>query len=714
MIEKQRRFEMVTTEDSLREMCRLIFSVGVVSVDTETTGLDPLTSRLRLIQLCVETEGALHCFVIDTWQWIKWRLEPLALIFANEDVLKIAHNAKFEVKFLTHHLLNPLEAGRCHTFFCTQLASTLASAANIAHHHGLADVAQRYLGITLDKTQQKSDWGAEVLTPEQIEYAANDVYVLGALHRALCQLLIEQDLWRVARIEMDAIAAIADAELAGLPVDREMWTALLKEKEARRDALREEVVAMLQPGVDWKDRNPARVGTRPVKPKRDFKKPVKKDLAPDDYVRALHEYETAKQHFENVVMAEWQQRFNAWDALPDEVVPVINLNSPSQVKLALVNIGVPLGTRKTNEKELLDVINNVSQELHGLRKSHEAAAREEAAAHDDEISALSRQVVRLADRIAKLEAALNVINKLLDYRGAEKSVTSYGQNILDLLTPEGRLHPDFNQIGAIDTGRMSCRDPNVQQIPHDEAHRSCVRPKPGRVFCIADYAQIELRIMAQLGGCNNFVSDFNSGLDMHTLGASRFTGIAYEKITKDQRQDAKAQNFLTIYGGGKYTLANRLGIPVDEAEVKLNAYFRAYPGNKLFMDRASDQAMKRGFARTMAGRLTRFDIQRAKFEDNWAMLKAFGRNGINMPIQGSSADMLKRAIYLLGNRLAGTTSHTVNYVHDEIVVECDDTPEAIAFTSAALKESMEAAGREFLTLVDCPVDVVVADRWVKG
>lgn len=701
--ETHRTIEMVETPERLIEMVSLFSRKGYVAVDTETTGLQPHQAKLRLIQLAADDS---HCFIVDMYFWRSVEaLGPLARLFADPNVVKVAHNAKFEVKFLTHHLLRHHHGLTAESFFCTQLASTIVSAGEIKEKHSLAATVERYLNEVLDKTQQLSDWNAPVLSDEQLRYAAMDVYVLLPLYRKLCEAILQQDLWRTCLIEMDALLAIAEMELAGLPVDRQRWSDLLVEKIATRDALRAEVVSLLQPGVDWLARNPAKVGTRPVKPKKECgRKPSKSS---PNFHEELATYNSAQAAY-LLELNAWERRFQEWSALPDEVTPEINLNSPSQVQKALENVGVPLEGRKTNEKELLELVNLLEQRLLRLQAVVTGLAAEAQATAAEYSPALNAQLTRSQAAAAAIEHALHVINRLLEYRGAEKSVTSYGENILELLSDEDRLHADFQQIGA-ETGRVSCRQPNVQQIPHDPAHRRCIRAPQGMKLLISDYAQIELRIMAQLSGDANFISDFRSGKDMHTLGAARFFNVPYAEVTKDLRQYAKAVNFLVIYGGGAGTLSARLKCPVEKAQELLDAYFKAYPQNQVYMQKASNQAMHRGFARTMMGRLIRFDILSAKAEDDWRRLKAFGRNGMNAPIQGTSADMLKRALYYLREKLKGTSGRIVNIVHDEVVVLCaEKDAEAVA---AHQKWALEKAGTEFLSYVDCPVDVDIAEDW---
>jgi DNA polymerase I-like protein with 3'-5' exonuclease and polymerase domains len=738
--DKPRTLRIARTPTDLEIILTCAQETNLVAVDTETTALDPIDGRLRLVQFCFEAEDELIAWVVDTWKFTAKELGDLAAVFWDPEIVKVAHNAKFEIKWITTNIIQPWiaqadpnEVGSdsvCRSFFCTEIASRIVSAGEISHKHSLAAVTQRYLGIERDKTLQTSDWSAPELSDEQIQYAVDDVYDLLQLRRLLVNEILKNDLSRVMVIEMDCLLPVAEMELAGLKLDREAWTALLEQKTKDRDAKLIEVTELFQPGVNWTDDNPEKKGKRPVQIKKWFKQPRKPKLYTkteckgdpalalknlvmieefQDKLIAFH----ANEWMYETLVADWQQRFDAWNALPAEITATINLRSPKRVQQAMINLGVPLGDRKTNEKELNELVNDIEPQLYNLKAQLAAAA----AKGDDKGAQMF--IEKNVMSVARYEHWLKIINDLLDYRGLDKSVTSYGKNWLRAIKPDGRIHPNIKQLQA-DTGRMSSGGKdgdeaaiNIQNLPHDPAHRSCIVAPDGKDLLIADYAQIELRILLELSGDTNFAKDFNSGLDMHTKGASRFFRVEYEAVTKALRQNAKAVNFLVIYGGGEFTLSARIKSTTEEAKELLNNYFESYPGNKVYMDKAAHQAMNKGFARTMTGRMLVFDLSTLRFldaRDAKRRLKGYGRNGMNMPIQGSSADMIKRALYLLGEKLRKIPgAYVITCVHDEIVVECfkEDTPRV----SAILKEAMEQAGTELLTLVPCPVDVTIGRTW---
>jgi DNA polymerase I len=310
-------------------------------------------------------------------------------------------------------------------------------------------------------------------------------------------------------------------------------------------------------------------------------------------------------------------------------------------------------------------------------------------------------------KLEPLAAEFPVVGQILQYRTLQKTL-KFGETLLEALSPHtGRIHSNFHQIGA-PTGRMSSTDPNVQQIPHGEEFRRCFRAPAGRKLVVADYSQIELRILADFTGDPGFVAAFNSGADLHRVTAAQVFGVALEQVTKEQRDFAKRLNFGVVYGIGARRFALMTGLPETEAEDLLRRYFASYPALDIWLREAANKAVRERTApRTVAGRLFRFNFDP---EDRQAASLA-QRNGKNSPIQGSSADIIKRALRLLHDRLRGTTARVVNVVHDEIVVEAD------AAEAAAVAETVEAAmcaaGEEYVKKVPIKVESQVADEWVK-
>jgi DNA polymerase-1 len=300
-----------------------------------------------------------------------------------------------------------------------------------------------------------------------------------------------------------------------------------------------------------------------------------------------------------------------------------------------------------------------------------------------------------------------VVAKLLEYRGVAKAISSFGETILEFIKPEtGRIHSDFRQIGA-PTGRFACSKPNIQQIPHEEEYRRCFRAPEGKKLVIADYSQIELRILAEFSKDENFIKAFISGEDFHTTAAAQVFGVKPEEVTSAQRSFAKRLNFGVVYGIGSQRFALMTGLSQTEAENIMRRYFATYRGLDEWLRNAARKVTTDRTARTASGRLHRFRFN----EEDRKEIAGAQRNGKNFPIQGTSADILKRALHLLHKQIKGTSARLVNIVHDEIILECDAAEAEM--TADILDKTMCAAGEEYVKRVPVKVDVHIADEWTK-
>lgn len=300
---------------------------------------------------------------------------------------------------------------------------------------------------------------------------------------------------------------------------------------------------------------------------------------------------------------------------------------------------------------------------------------------------------------------------LLEYRGYEKIITAFGENLLSKINPKtGRIHPDYMQIGA-DTGRFACSNPNLQQIPTDSRFRHCFIPAPGYTLVVADYSQIELRVMAELSEDPEFMRAYKEDKDLHTLTASQMYGVPASQVGKRMRRAAKDINFGLMYGRGAKSLAAQLGVSEGEARELLKKYFRVYRQVKRWLDETSKEAVRRGYSRTLGGRkryYQKVDPDDPTYERRISYIE---RQGKNTPIQGSSADMTKLALIYVRDRIRreGFDATPIHTVHDEILVEA--RVEEGKKVAKAVQGEMERAGREFLSKVPVKVDVVVSDVW---
>ncbi len=589
-------YQVIQTAEDLRKAIESLTSQPVVGLDTETTDLDPYTSRLRLLQLATPD----RVYIIDFDHFANGSAAkseataPLRRLLEAPRPIKIAHNAKFDAKFIKHNLGVDLGG-----LFDTLLASQLVGAGDIEERHGLETVASRYLNEAIDKSERLSNWNFE-LSEAQLEYAARDAAILLPLREKLIERLKSESLIRCAQLEFECVMPVVDIELAGFYMHKDRWLEQLGIVEKRRAELAEQLQSVL--AVESSQ------GSLFGGPQRDD----------------------------------------------------INLDSQQQLTKALTRLGITLPESTRNWK------------------------------------------------LQPLAAQYPIIATLLEYRTVQKALTSYGENMIGMINPvTKRLHADFRQIGA-PTGRFACTNPNIQQVPHAVEYRRCFSGYPEeRKLIIADYSQIELRILAEFSGDQAFTNAFVSGADLHKVTAAEVFNVSVDQVTKEQRDFAKRLNFGVVYGIGASRFAMMTGLSQPDAENLLRRYFGTYRQLDAYLREAANRAVSDRQARTGSGRLVRFRYD----ENDRQQISMTQRNGKNTPIQGTSADILKRALKLLKDELKNTNAAVVNIIHDEIVVEAD--ADDAQMTAEKVENVMVAAGQEYLRTVPVKVETEIADEWVK-
>jgi DNA polymerase-1 len=314
-----------------------------------------------------------------------------------------------------------------------------------------------------------------------------------------------------------------------------------------------------------------------------------------------------------------------------------------------------------------------------------------------------------ASVLEELRPAHPMVDKLLEWRVYTKLRSTYVEALPTLMAADGRLHTTFHQAVAA-TGRLSSSDPNLQNIPirtelGRKIRRAFVAGAPDLVLLTADYSQIELRILAHVSGDEHLKDAFARGADIHRETAARVLQKAPEDITHGERSMAKMVNFGLAYGMSDFGLASRANIPRADAQAFINSYFAAYSGISYYMMEIKEQAKRQGWVETLLGRKRQIPELNAS---NPALRGAGERMAINMPIQGTAADIQKIAMIRVDERVraAGLRARLLLSVHDELLFETPgDEVEALA---AVVRETMEGALPLSVPLI---VDVKVGDDW---
>jgi DNA polymerase-1 len=318
-----------------------------------------------------------------------------------------------------------------------------------------------------------------------------------------------------------------------------------------------------------------------------------------------------------------------------------------------------------------------------------------------------------ADVLATLAASgFRLPTLLLEYRELSKLKSTYVDVLPAALHPAThRIHTRFNPIGAA-TGRLASSDPNLQNIPvrtkRGEEIRRCFVPGPGNRFIVADYSQIELRLLAHLSEDPAFIDAFRRGGDIHRETAAIIFDVPLEDVTHEMRARAKTINFATIYGQGPFALSRQLDISQDEAKDFIRLYFERFAGVRRFLDTCVADARERGYVETLFGRRRYVP----ELQDRTFNVRAFGeRVAMNSPLQGSAADLMKRAMINLDVALRGEAPDVVLLlqVHDELVLEA---PVGVVESAQTIvRREMEGAAALRVPLL---VEVGVGENWLDA
>jgi DNA polymerase-1 len=676
---------------------------GPVGLDTETTDLDPWTSKLITVQL---GDGQ-RVYVVDLRRVDlgdrAHLAEAVRLLFGGRSEL-LGHNLLFDCLHLAVALgIGPRELRSLRTWD-TLLAEQvllggIETASGARERADLETTAARY-GVTL--TKEPRSWFAgldkrpswyEALPPEQLAYAAKDVAALPAI--AACQRgsIALQGLEQTVELEMRCLPTVIAMELVGIRVDVPGWRAYIEGRQREAQQVERRIQAQLWPGYraeleaaqieatahlrTWEaDRN-AVIATA-----RSFWERQPKSLQPSWG-------ETRVQ-----VIA----RFRAERPRPETPKPLpdgLNLGSPVQLKAAL--------------------------QLHGVHLIDTAA---------DTLEGHQREHLVLAD--------------LVIWRKRQKLVSAFGEAVLRKVRSDGRLHPSWRQIGSeasgVATGRMSCSEPNLQQLPaHDEAGGDSIRrhivAPPGHILLACDYSQIEPRVLAELSGDRALLALFASGEDFYTgiagamglcpAGTTKQTAKEMRVGDRSVRDIAKTLSLAVMYGKGPGTLSDDLGCSLDEARRHLDTFFATFPGVAGYQRQQQAWALAAGHTTTKGGRRRRFylapELQLHQFlswdgflaaRQEWRIAESrTKRRAVNHTIQGTAADILKLALVLVFQRLP-EGAQLVAAVHDELLVEARQG--AAIKAAHVLATAMEQAARAYLSTValgDFPV--MRASYWRK-
>ncbi|MEO0071090.1 MAG: DNA polymerase I, partial [candidate division WOR-3 bacterium] len=302
-----------------------------------------------------------------------------------------------------------------------------------------------------------------------------------------------------------------------------------------------------------------------------------------------------------------------------------------------------------------------------------------------------------------------IIDEVLRYRELGKLLSTYLQPLCELVSPEtGRVHTKFNQCGTA-TGRLSSSEPNLQNIPIRGELGKKVRQgfvaDEGMMLISADYSQIELRVLAHLAGDERLIAAFTRGEDIHQTTAAEILGIPFDEVSPEQRRIAKMVNYGLIYGMGDYGLSSRTQIPIEQARAFMEEYFHKFPGVARWRERTMEEAKRDGLVKTISGRIRPVP---GVFSENRQVVEASLRAALNAPVQGSAADIIKRAMIRLDENLQERRlgGGIILQIHDELLIEVEQS--RVEEAKEIVKREMENAWHLQVPLV---VEIGVGKNW---
>lgn len=549
-------YHLVENESDKTKLIEYLLTSDFVSLDTETTNVDPISAELVGLSFSCKENQAFYVPIPKKREEAEKVVNEFKVLYEKEEILKIGQNIKYDMLVLKNYGVSL--KGK---IFDTMVAHYVLQP---ELHHNMDYLAEIYLNYqTIHIEELLGEKGKnqknmqDLLAADIYKYACEDADVTLKLKNILEKKLIENNVADLFYgIEMPLVPVLANLENNGVLVDQNTLKQLSNELSKRMDDKQKEI------------------------------------------------YQSAGMEF--------------------------NISSPKQVGEVLFDkLKVVEKAKKTKSGQYV-----TSEEvLENLRYKHP------------------------------------VIEKILEYRGLKKLLSTYIDALPLLINPKtGRIHTSFNQT-VTSTGRLSSSNPNLQNIPVRDEDGKEIRkafiPDKGCDYFSADYSQIELRIMAHLSGDPNMIDAFNHDLDIHAATASKIYKIPIEEVNTDMRRKAKTANFGIIYGISAFGLANRLGIDRKEAKELIDNYFVTFPQVKAYMEKSIETAREKGYVETIFHRKRYLpDIK-----SHNAIVRGYAeRNAINAPIQGSAADIIKVAMAKIYEQFQakGIQSKMLLQVHDEL------------------------------------------------
>ncbi len=512
-----------------------------------------------------------------------------------------------------------------------------------------AETVEKYFDEVLDKEVRKGFYEQETITEEMLIYSALDVDYLDKIKEIQESSIEKFKLEATLDLEMKLVPVVTMMELHGIKLDIEKWTKIYK----HFDVLKIKEETKLKKAI--------------IKKYFELKSPINAIEAYSDLLIPIK----TKNGVTPKPRKEFLSDLKDKNFMEKEILEDYNIGSPKQLTVGLMGFGLFLDS--TGEEVLKPLANEYP-----------------------------------------------IIKSILDYRGYKKSVESYGENYIERINSStGRIHPQFNQTGTT-TGRFSS---NIQQIPtrgkdkYAKQYRNCFIPEKGNKILGVDYSGMEFRYAGTISNDKSIIDAFKLGRDLHTDTASLVYKTPYDDVTDDERFYGKTLNFSIIYGSTPYGInKGNPEISIEEAEVLMDTFYEVRNGLKSWIEKAGQEILETLSVKTAIGRIRRFEYKDASdFDNDWGpqwYYNKIKREGISTIIQGSCADIVKIAMYVIykenpfGNKLK-----MILQIHDELVFEVAD--EIAEKAKDFVVSVMTGIEQSFLGEIPAAVNPVLGNYWEK-
>jgi DNA polymerase I len=618
-------YSIITGVQDLNPLLTELGNSDIIGIDTETTGLDPYTNRVLLIQLNVNNK----IFLIDVRKLEKRLTQYIIQLLKDSNKLVVGHNLEFDLKMifnLTGELLTNV--------YDTMIAEMLMFSGLNYKFPSYKELVDKYCFIEIVKETRESfiDFTGE-LTNDQLNYSALDVKFLFDIRNKQIKELEKQNQIKILDLENGLVPVFSKMEYDGIWLDKEQWLTNAKLEIITADQRKVKLLDFLFDKIDYSK-------------------------------------------YKNVL----------------EIAEILSIPVPTKkLRTELENLSVEHGSWIRDNFNI-----NSTYQMRSILKLFEI----------DVSDTNENTLQKFRDR--------PVIQLLLEYRESEKRVSTYGEKFLSNINPvTGFIHTDWNQL--ISTGRISSKNPNLQNQPQAQSFRSCYKARPGYKLITADYSQAELRLIGAVSGEVEFIKAFKEEKDLHVLTASILFDKDMKDVTKDERKSGKSVNFGLNYGISAWGLFRKFDVPLEKGELWIEKYFEGYKYIAKFIKLAGEAVIKNYFSVTPYGR-KRFFEKKILFRDSKEQYKyeaEIKREGVNHIIQGGIADAVKISMLNIfkNNPFTMYELRILLQVHDELVIEVleEHVDKAIKFINKTMVDALQS----FLGEIPAIVDIHVNDCWSK-